>query len=345
MFNHDLYMQRCLHLAVLGQPWVAPNPMVGAIIVYNDKIIGEGFHQKFGGAHAEVNAINSVSDKSLLKKSTIYVSLEPCTHYGKTPPCTNLIIENKIPRVVVACLDPNPLVAGKGINLLKNAGIEVEVGVLEHEAKYLNKRFNCYFEKKRPFITLKWAASSDNFCGIINTSKKITNWFSDVKVHQLRSTEQAILIGFNTAKIDNPKLNTRNWFGKNPIKIVIDLQGELSSELHIFNGGSQTLVFSETPNNNSEFINYILIDKHNELLHQIMSNLYERNIQSVLIEGGPKTQQLFIDSNLWDEAHIFTSSDKLGEGIIAPIISNYDEFFNQKLLNDSYSIFTPKNQI
>lgn len=345
MVEHEIYMQRCLQLAVLGQQWVAPNPMVGAVIVYNNKIIGEGFHQKFGGPHAEVNAINSVVDKSLLKESTIYVSLEPCAHFGKTPPCSNLIIENQIPKVVVACLDPNPLVAGKGIALLKQAGVAVTIGVLEQEAKSLNKRFYCYFEKKRPFISLKWAQSLDEFCGVFNTSKKITNWYSDIKVHQLRSSEQAILVGFNTAQIDNPKLNIRNWFGKNPIRVVIDLEGKLSSNLNIFNDGGITLVFTSNPKKDSEFVSYIQVVENIALPNQIVLNLYERKIQSILIEGGPKTLQLFIDHNLWDEAHVFTSSKKLGAGINAPNISNFDEVFNQKLLNDSYSILIPQKHL
>jgi diaminohydroxyphosphoribosylaminopyrimidine deaminase/5-amino-6-(5-phosphoribosylamino)uracil reductase len=346
MLNHDIYMQRCLQLAALGRQWVAPNPMVGAVLVNNGKVIGEGFHLNFGGQHAEVNAINSVENKELIKDSTIYVSLEPCSHYGKTPPCANLLVEHEISKVVIACLDPNPLVAGKGVNLLKQAGLSVEVGILEKEAKELNKRFINFYTQKRPFISLKWAQTKDGICGRemhSNQSKKITDWYSDLWVHQQRSSEQAILVGFNTAVDDNPLLTNRNWFGKSPLRIVIDLRAELPEHLSLFNDHMPTHVFTLKPKPDNEFVIYHQLKSNKNWHHELLEILYEKKIQSLLVEGGPNTLQYFIDHNIWDEAHVFSSQQLWGHGLKAPSLKSSIEIYHQSLLNDQYSIYIPQH--
>jgi len=348
MPNHELYMQRCLQLAATGQQWVSPNPMVGALVVNNGIIIGEGYHQQFGGPHAEVNAINAVQDKAMLKGATIYVSLEPCAHYGKTPPCAQLIIEHKIAKVVIACLDPNPLVAGKGITLLQKAGIEVITGVLDKEAKELNKIFIHFYTQKKPFVILKWAQTADGFCGRYSTttlSNKITNWYTDVLVHQLRSTSSAILVGYNTALKDNPLLTTRKWFGKNPLRVVIDVEGKLPSHLNLFTDGSPTLVFTQASKQDTQTVSYIKLNNKTHFIDEILDGLYQKNIQSVLIEGGPKTLQMFMDSNAWNEAHIFTSNSEWREGIKSPIFKNGTEALHKNLLNDTYIFYKPETNL
>lgn len=341
-------MQRCLQLASLGQQWVSPNPMVGALVINNGIIIGEGYHQQFGGPHAEVNAINAVKDKTLLKGATIYVSLEPCAHYGKTPPCTNLIIEHKIAKVVIACLDPNPLVAGKGIAQLQEAGVEVIIGVLEKEAKELNKKFIYFQTNKKPFVILKWAQTADGFCGRPANSKlsnKITNWYADVLVHQLRSSTSAILIGYNTALLDNPSLTNRKWFGKNPLRMVIDLENKLPQDLKIFTDGQHTIVFTFTSKQNTQNVTYLQLNDHTQYIDEIMQTLYQKNVQSLLVEGGPQTLQLFIDNNVWNEAHIFTAPFNWHEGIKAPTFTKGEMVANHFLLDNAYKIFNSENNL
>lgn len=348
MHYQELYMQRSLQLAALGQAWVAPNPMVGAVVVKHGVIIGEGYHQQFGGPHAEVNAVNAVSDKTLLEGATIYVSLEPCAHFGKTPPCTDLIIAHKIAKVIVACLDPNPLVAGKGVMQLQHAGIEVEVGVLEKEAKELNKKFFYYHLHKKPYIILKWAQTADGLCGREHgsvLSKKITNWFSNIIVHQLRSTNSAILVGYNTALYDNPALTNRKWYGKHPLRIVIDMEGKLPARLNLFTDELPTIVFTCKPAQNTAQISYVQINKKEQAAHEILAYLYNEKIQSLLIEGGPKTLQLFINSGAWNEAHIFTSSVFWGQGVKAPVITKGKVVHSQCLLNNTYKKIIPENSL
>lgn len=344
MIEHQEYMQRCLQLAAKGQSSVAPNPMVGALIVNQGIIIGEGYHRAFGGPHAEVEAVNQVLNKGLIKGATVYVSLEPCTHFGKTPPCANLLIEQQVATVVVACLDPNPLVSGKGIELLKSAGVNVIIGVLEKEAVELNKRFITYHQQKRPFVTLKWAQTSDGYAGRLadsGLSSKITDSYSDRLVHKLRSTEQAILIGYNTAMIDNPSLTVRHWRGQNPIRIIIDKENSLPKHLNIFNDGVQTIVFTFNPKQSTNNVSYVKLNK-DYFLNQILDELYKRNIHSLLVEGGPATHKLFIENNLWDEAHIFTSNTGWGKGVKAPVINSSVEVFNEKLQNDYYQVLKPR---
>jgi len=326
-------MRRCLELAKNGLGKTYPNPMVGSVIVYNDKIIGEGWHKKSGEPHAEVNAVNSVKDKSLLKRSTIYVSLEPCSHFGKTPPCCDLIIENEIPNVVIGTVDPNVKVAGNGIKKLIEAGANVTVGVLETECAELNKRFFTFHEKKRPYVILKWAESQDGFIAPLKILRKaqndreqkpiwITNPFSRQLVHKWRSEEQSILVGTQTVIDDNPKLNVRDWEGKNPIRIVLDFNNRISKDSHVFDNQVKTIIFSNSPIAiNEENITFEAIDFGHNIAEQILKTLYKHQIQSVIIEGGSQTLQTFIDENLWDEARIFIGNNYFGNGIKVPIIT------------------------
>jgi diaminohydroxyphosphoribosylaminopyrimidine deaminase/5-amino-6-(5-phosphoribosylamino)uracil reductase len=299
--------------------------MVGSVIVYEGKIIGEGWHKKAGGPHAEVNAVNSVQDKSLLKKATIYVSLEPCSHFGKTPPCCNLIIENKIPNVVIGTVDPNIMVAGNGIKKLTEAGINVTVGILEDECNELNKRFFTFHQKKRPYIILKWAQSQDGFIAPLEKLEKkpvwITNTYSRQLVHRWRTEEQAILVGTQTVIDDNPKLNARDWHGNNPVRIVLDQNNRIPEENAVFDNQAKTIIFSNSKKNiPEENTIFEVIDFQQNIAKQIVDSLYKHNIQSVIVEGGLKTIQTFIDANLWDEARIFTGKTFFKEGIEAPIM-------------------------
>ena len=321
-------MRRCIELAKNGLGTTYPNPLVGSVIVYNNKIIGEGWHKKSGEPHAEVNAVNSVKDKSLLKKSTIYVSLEPCSHFGKTPPCCDLIIENEIPNVVIGTVDPNIKVAGNGIKKLIDAGKNVIVGVLEAECMELNKRFFIFHLKKRPFVILKWAESQDGFIAPMKNIRKeqkpvwITNEFSRQLVHKWRSEEQAILVGTNTVIDDNPKLDVRDWEGNSPIRIILDQNNRIPKDKHIFDNKVKTIIFSNLANaNTEENTTFEVIDFEQNLAQQILKVLYKHKIQSVIIEGGLQTLQTFINENLWDEARIFIGNSCFGNGTKAPIIA------------------------
>lgn len=323
-------MTRCLELAKQGMGNVAPNPMVGCVIVYNNEIIAVGYHEKFGEAHAEVNAINSVIDKSLLKESTLYVNLEPCSHVGKTPPCSDLIIKHHIPNVVIGSIDINSKVAGKGIERLKAAGIDVSVGILEDKCKELNKRFFTYHEKHRPYVILKWAETKDGFIDVERSfdsaqdDKVYDNWitspFSKKLVHQWRSEEQAIMIGTNTAINDNPELTVREVKGKNPLRVVLDINLRLPKHLNVFDGSTPTLILNSIKSETKQNLEFVKIDKNKELLPQILSELYKRNILSVIIEGGAQLLQSFIDQNLWDEAKVFVGNKTFSEGLKAPTL-------------------------
>jgi diaminohydroxyphosphoribosylaminopyrimidine deaminase / 5-amino-6-(5-phosphoribosylamino)uracil reductase len=328
MTQHEKYMQRCIELAKLGAGNVSPNPMVGAIVVHEGNIIGEGYHQQYGQAHAEVNAINQVltdfdNAAELLKNSTIYVSLEPCAHYGKTPPCADLIVKHHIPKVIVGCRDPFDQVNGKGIEKLKDAGVEVISGVLEEECQWVNLRFFTRVQKQRPYIILKWAQTSDGFFAPHDKNQFwITGEESRRLVHKWRSEEDAILIGKNTAAIDNPQLDVRYWQGKSPKRVVIDRKLELSSELHIYDQSVETLIFNEVKMDFDGKIKYIQLEDFERFVPQyILYQLYLQDIQSVIIEGGAHTLNTFIEANLWDEARIFTGKTELGQGVKAPYIS------------------------
>ena len=318
----QMYMKRCLELAINGFPAVMPNPMVGCVIVHENCIIGEGFHTAFGKPHAEVNAINSVENKKLLKSSILYVNLEPCSHHGKTPPCADLIIKHKIPAVVIASTDPNPQVAGQGIQKLKDAGIEVQSGFMDAESREMNARFNCFHEKRRPYIILKFAKSRDGFMATANkTQTWITNIYSQMMVHQWRGEEHAILVGKNTAEIDNPRLTNRFDSRPNPLRVVFDSKLELPESLHVFDKSASTLIINEIKENRSSQPEFIKIQFDKQLLDKLMKELYARSVQSLIVEGGAKTLQSFIDQDLWDEARVFSGSIDFHKGIRAPLVS------------------------
>lgn len=328
MPSHEPYMQRCLELAALGMGSVSPNPMVGAVIVHGGRIIGEGYHQRYGEAHAEVNAINSVLSKyddaeELLRDSTIYVSLEPCAHYGKTPPCADLIIKHGIPRVVVGCRDPFEQVDGKGIEKLQQAGIEIIAGVLEAECKWLNRRFFTRVQQKRPYVILKWAQTADGFFAPADKQQLwITGEESRRLVHKWRGEEDAILVGKHTVAIDNPQLNTRYWPGKSPKRVVIDRRLELAASMNIYDQSVETLVFNEVKTDIDGKIKYIALEDFERFVPQyILFQLYLQDIQSVIIEGGAHTLNSFIEAGLWDEARIFAGKAILGKGINAPCVT------------------------
>lgn len=317
-------MQRCLQLAEQGLGHTASNPLVGAVLVHQGQIVSEGYHEQYGQAHAEVNAIKHLKNQEILKDCTLYVNLEPCSHFGKTPPCSDLIIEKGIKKVVVANLDTNPLVSGKGIEKLKNAGIEVTTGILDQEARSLNKRFFTFQEKKRPYIILKWAQTADGFISRNPLPKhKEDNWItgSEAKklVHLWRSQEQSIMVGTNTAKVDNPELTTRLVNGHNPIRIVIDQHLSLSTELNLFNSAAKTTVFTALKKENTSHLFYQTIDFTQDIIPQILNHLFLEKISSVIIEGGTQLLQSFIDKELWDEARIFVNPNlNFVSGLKAP---------------------------
>ena len=336
MSTPQIFMQRCLELALLGMGDVAPNPMVGCVIVCDGIIIGEGYHEKIGGPHAEVNAIRSVKNPELLEKSTLYVSLEPCAHHGRTPPCADLIIENRIPHVVVGTVDPFATVAGKGIERMETAGIELEVGLLEAECRNLNRRFFTFHEKKRPYILLKWAQTLDGFIDTDRTEIQhptwITNALSKRLVHKQRSEESAILIGTNTAEFDNPALTVREWTGNQPIRLVIDRTGRLDPALHIFDDNAPTWIFTSLMKQKTGNREYITLDFDQDILPQMLSELYQRNILSLVVEGGGILLNSFLQDGLWDEAFVYTGNQFFGKGVAAPLISG--ETIGYEILDD-----------
>jgi len=310
----------------MGQGNTGTNPMVGAVIVYNGKIISEGYHKKYGELHAEANAINSVKDKSLIRKSTLYVNLEPCSHLGKTPPCSELIIKNKIPQVIIGTIDPNSLVSGKGLNKLNDSGIEVITGVLENKSIELNKRFFTFYRKKRPYIILKWAQTIDGYIDIARKNKQqpqlawISNKISRMLVHKWRAEEHAILVGTNTALLDNPQLNIRFWHGNNPLRIVLDRNLRLPANLHLFDKTLNTIVFTEKKEQSDGKIEYIKINFSENMLEEILKILFHKEIQSVLVEGGKMLLDSFIEKKIWDEARVFVGNKEFKEGTRAPVI-------------------------
>lgn len=320
----EIYMQRCIDLARKGIRSVAPNPMVGCVLVVNNKIIGEGYHQFFGGPHAEVNAVNNVLNTKALKKATLYVSLEPCSHMGKTAPCADLIIKKGIQNVVIGTRDPNPLVGGKGIEKLKNAGIEVEEGVLQDQCLELNKRFFTFHEKQRPYVILKWAQTLDGFLDRIREdNKQEVNWISAPEtktlVHKWRSEEQSILVGRNTILNDNPSLTVREYGGSNPIRLVIDSQLQISGSLNVYSEDAPTIVFNRLKDATEKNIEFVKIKETST--KNILDELYKRGIQSVFVEGGSRTLQYFIIDNVWDEARVIVGRKLFKEGYKAPVIN------------------------
>lgn len=318
--NHEMFMLRAIELAELGRGAVSPNPMVGCVLVHEDRIIGEGYHQNYGEAHAEVNAIHSVKNPELLSEATAYVTLEPCAHFGKTPPCANLLVEKGIKSVVIATIDSNPQVGGKGVEILKNAGIEVTIGVLEKEARSQNRRFFTQINLKRPYVILKWAQTRDGFVARDDYSSKwISNTGSRQLVHRWRAEEDAILVGKNTAHFDNPTLNVRDWSGKDPLRLVIDSRLELSQDLNLFDGTIPTLCYNVLKSEKTEQLEWVKLPI-NFAVKDILEDLYQRGIQSLIVEGGAFLLNKFIDSELWDEARVFTGQSEFGQGIAAPVL-------------------------
>ncbi|MDR0844784.1 MAG: bifunctional diaminohydroxyphosphoribosylaminopyrimidine deaminase/5-amino-6-(5-phosphoribosylamino)uracil reductase RibD [Tannerella sp.] len=316
----EKYMMRCLELAKAGAPAVAPNPMVGAVIVHQGRIIGEGFHRRYGEAHAEVNAIASVRDESLLRDATLYVNLEPCAHYGKTPPCAALIIRKRIPRVVIGCSDPFPDVSGRGAGMLQEAGVEVTTGVMEQEAMFLNRFFITAQTLQRPYVILKWAQSADGFIDRLraDASGKPVQFSTPATLrtaHKLRSEVSAIMVGTNTALLDNPSLTVRHWAGASPVRVVLDRHLRIPSTSHLLDGTVRTLVFTGQPAASRENVEYIPFDFSKPVIPTVLQVLYERKLHSLLVEGGAALHESFLDAGLWDEMRIETSPIKLGDGV------------------------------
>lgn len=347
------YMARCISLARGGAGGVAPNPMVGAVVVHQGKIIGEGYHRKYGEAHAEVNAIASVRDESLLKEATMYVSLEPCSHYGKTPPCAELIIKKQIPRVVIGCLDPFPEVSGRGVRMLREAGVEVVTGVMEKEAWELNRVFMTFQEKRRPYIYLKWAQSADGFMDRLRTDNSspavvLSSPETMRRVHRLRADVAAIMVGTQTALLDNPSLTVRHWAGKSPVRVVLDRTLRIPSHYHLFDGTVKTLVFTTVADAISrENVEYVTIDFSQPVLPQVMHELYIRKLNSLMVEGGATLLGHFLKEGLWDQMLVETAPVSLESGVKAPDLDRVASLVLtdvKKVQDHVISIFSRKNQ-
>ncbi|MGQ1945859.1 bifunctional diaminohydroxyphosphoribosylaminopyrimidine deaminase/5-amino-6-(5-phosphoribosylamino)uracil reductase RibD [Geofilum sp. OHC36d9] len=349
MTTDEKYMQRCLDLARQAEGLTQPNPMVGSVVVHNNQIIGEGFHQKAGLPHAEVNAINSVKNQSLLKESTLYVNLEPCAHYGKTPPCSLLIIKKKIPRVVIGCTDSFSAVSGKGIQMLKEAGINVVVGTLGKESREINRRFFTFHEQQRPYVILKWAQTRD---GLIDYNRKAEtdnrpNWITSEStrrlVHLWRSREQSIMVGSVTALKDNPSLTVRDWSGPHPLRIVLDRKNALPRHLALFDGTIPTLLFTGHKDESLQKVEQIVVPSNTMPVHFILNTLFKRGIQSLIVEGGAKLLNAFIESGLWDEARVFTGNKWFENGIKAPSTGKMP--VQRQILTDSELLIYRNNLI
>ena len=321
MSEPQMMMKRAFELAQAGIGSVSPNPLVGCVITQNGQIIGEGYHQRYGEPHAEVNAVRSVKDSALLKGAEVFVTLEPCSHFGKTPPCADLLIRSEVKKVWVANTDPNPLVSGNGIRKLEAAGIEVATGLLEEVGEEINRRFFTFMREKRPYIILKWAETTDGFIARKNfDSKWISNSYSRQLVHKWRAEEDAIMVGTNTALHDDPQLNVRDWSGHDPLRIVMDRRLRLPQTLKLFSDGKPTLCFNEEKEGQSSATEYVKIPTEDPLSH-ILKNLRARGIQSMIVEGGTQLLSSFLDENLWDEIRIFKSATTFGEGIASPSLS------------------------
>jgi diaminohydroxyphosphoribosylaminopyrimidine deaminase/5-amino-6-(5-phosphoribosylamino)uracil reductase len=312
-------MQRAMELACLGIGRVSPNPRVGCVIVHDEKVIGEGWHRQYGGPHAEVEAVNSVREKDLLPGSTVYVNLEPCSHFGKTPPCADMLVRVHPKKVVIANPDTHPLVAGQGIKKLREAGIEVVTGVMEKEGRWLNQRFFTSIEKNRPYIILKWAQTADGFIARENyESKWISHELARQWVHRWRAEEDAVLVGTKTAAHDNPQLNVRDWSGRNPVRVVLDRFLRLSDRLALFDRQQPTLCYNVLKHEEHPNLTLVRVDEQDFLQHTI-SDMHGRKIQSIIVEGGRQTLELFLQAGLWDEARVFVSPRTFGKGMAAPL--------------------------
>lgn len=331
-------MRRALELASLGLGYVSPNPLVGCVVVHDGRIVGEGWHQKYGGPHAEVNAIRQVNDHGLLSDATVYVNLEPCSHFGKTPPCADLLVEKRVKRVVIANRDPNPKVAGQGVERLRAAGIDVTEGVLAREGRWLNRRFFTAMEKGVPYVTLKWAETADGF--MASSDRKsvwISNERSRQRVHQWRAEEDAILVGAGTAEIDNPRLNVRDWTGRNPVRVVLDPKLRLPSSLHLFDGTQATLSYNCVKSDQKDNLEFIQVGEEN-FLSKVLADLLLRGVGSVMVEGGPYTLRKFIEAGLWHEARLFRSEKLLRDGIPAPRMTT-EAVMTDRATGDALSVY------
>ncbi len=343
---HEQYMHRCLELAQRGKGSTSPNPMVGAVLVHNGRIIGEGWHKAYGQAHAEVNCIENVAaaDKHLIPQSTMYVSLEPCAHHGKTPPCANRLVQERVKEVVICNTDPYEQVGGRGIQILKDNGIATTTGILEQQGQWLNRRFFCVQENKRPYIILKWAQSTnDIFAPYGNKRYQISNPYSNQLVHKWRTEEDAIMVGTNTALADNPQLTTRLWQGKNPLRIVIDRSLILPDNLALFNGESATWIINDKKEEQTNNLQYVQLAFDDQLLENILQRLYHAGIQSLIVEGGAKLLNTYIAKGLWDEARVFTADKTIAQGIAAPQLNNASLAFETDLAGDAMQLYINKH--
>lgn len=341
--SHEIYMRRALELALNGSGSVSPNPLVGCVIVHGGNIIGEGWHEKYGSYHAEVNAIEDVINKELLGESTLYVNLEPCSHTGKTPPCADIIIRHGLRKVVIANKDINPLVAGNGIRKLRDAGMSVLTDVLRSEGLELNKRFFTYMGKKRPHIILKWAETSDGFIARKNNdSKWISDYYSRQLVHKWRAEEDAVLVASGTAWYDNPTLNVRDWTGRDPVRIVIDRHLKLGANQHLFDRKQKTICYNLVKEDSDQNLSYVRLDGKN-FLESMVENLFQKKIQSIIVEGGGQLLNSFIKAGLWDEARIFVSPERFEQGILAPDIRGEIREL-RKLDNDWLKVLVPAHR-
>lgn len=349
MEQHQLFMQRCLQLAQLGAGYVAPNPMVGAVLVHEGRIIGEGYHQQFGGPHAEVHCINSVhdDDKNLISQSTLYINLEPCSHLGKTPPCTDLIIQHKIKQVVTGCTDYFDKVNGSGIAKLEAAGINVLNNIAENECRELNKRFFIFHERKRPYVILKWAQTKNHKIANADFSRVwITNVYSNRLVHRWRSEEAAIMVGTNTALQDDPALNTRHWTGKNPTRLIVDMNLRLPATLKVFDQSQPTVVFNSIKDEQQNNLIYFKIDKAPSLVTNILQACYQLNIQSIIIEGGNQLAGSFINEHAWDEARVIENGKMIiNNGLRAPVLTDQLLVHTESIFSDSVSYYKNESAI
>jgi diaminohydroxyphosphoribosylaminopyrimidine deaminase/5-amino-6-(5-phosphoribosylamino)uracil reductase len=353
----EQYMHRCIQLAKQGAGIVAPNPMVGAVLVYHNRIIGESYHQKYGEAHAEVNCINSVSEKDrpFISSAELYVSFEPCAHHGKTPPCADLIIAHKIPTVIIGCVDPFKQVAGKGIERLKAAGVEVITGVLQKKCESLNKRFFAFHLEKRPYVILKWAQSINGKIAPLHQQAGeriyISNQFTNRLVHKWRSEEAAILVGTNTAAFDDPELTNRWWSGKSPVRLIVDMNLRLPLSLEVFDGHQPTIIFNTQQHNMENFLSsssqpgvglsFYQLAKNDNLIKKILEACYQNNIQSIIVEGGARLLQSFIDEGVWDEARIITNQTLyIQKGLPAPELKNFTWQYKEDISTDKIDHYT-----
>lgn len=348
MLTQEQYIQRCFELAQLAKGYVTPNPLVGAILVHNGRIIGEGYHKKYGQAHAEIDCLNSVQeeDKQHVPESTMYVSLEPCAHHGKTPPCANRLVQEKVKKVVICNKDPFDQVAGRGIDILQANGVKVTQDILQETGRWVNRRFFCYHELKRPYIILKWAQTQDGFIAPANKERfGISNKNSQQLVHKWRTEEDAIIVGYNTAMNDNPQLTARLWKGNQPLRIAIDRKLSLPTGHHLFDSTTPTWILNDQKEEKKKSLNYVQVDFEDNIITQLLTLLYNAGKQSLIVEGGAVLLQHFIQMGLWDETRVLTGNKKLLDGIAAPTLSNAAPVLTTAIVDDTLDLYTnPKTK-